>query len=607
MGWLASLGVAAVTGVTTMLAAGFAASLAVGWYRISSFEGQSGYFVVALAFLGLLGGLLVGVVTARMLAGGEPSALRALGLAQLLALGAVVLVSSTARLLADVPPRLDGEELHLAVEFQWPEGAGPAGLPDSAQWFVRLATASGRTVRANREGPLWREDARLENGRWVVPGAVEIFTSRGQRLLDVAPPGVIGSGFIVPLPGRPGRQFREWSEWLPRVTAPDSAPAGGFRYRFRVVPRNQPIRVETFGEFEVATIASHFGRWQMDGAAPTWTAGARFAIRHRGRPVEVEHPSAEQPSPRRVDRFDAVAAVPGPRPALVLRVDDYWQSGTCLLAWEDEAAALRVEPVAPCSGALQGILLSADPGASTAGREAAAPSGHFDRSGFAAAGLYFFHGAVLDTRDLSLRRFSPEHLHRWILQVPPLGSSPDGLSIVGLGHGDSPDQPVLHVLEVDRDSMYVLPIDASRMRYISFDQIDPGWVQYHFAWIRDAQGRDRLVERPDFTPMPWQGSLALDPDGYREYRLMPAREELRSALIELLVAELGAERLPASGSDYLRQVRIGEMLVSLSWNPGGARVGVWVDRGTDSRLVETIAQRFDAALRTGRYDHLFGR
>jgi hypothetical protein len=607
MGWLASLAVAAVTGVTTMLVAGWAATLVVEWYRISSFEGQSGYFVVAMAFLGLLGGLLVGVVTARMLAGDEPGALRALGLAHLLALGPVVLVSGTAWLLADIPPRLDGEELHLAVEFQWPEGTGPAGAPDSAGWFVRLGAASGRTVRASREGPLWREDARLENGRWVVPGAVEIFTRRGRRLLAVTPPEVIGSGFIVPLPGRPGPQFREWSEWLPRVTAPDSAPAGGFRYRFRVVPRNQPIRVETFGEFEVETIASHFGTWRLDGAAPTWMASARFAVRHRGRPVEAEHPSADQSLPRRVDRFDAVAAVPGPRPALVLRVDDYWQSGICLLAREDEAAELRVEPVAPCSGPLQGILLTADPGAPIARRDGAAPSGHFDRSSFAAAGLYFFQGAVLDTRDLSLRRFSPEHLDRWTGQVPPLGGSPDGSSIVGLAEGDSPDQPALHVLDLDRDSAYVLPIDASRMRYISFDRIDGRWVQHHFAWIRDNRGRDRLVERPNFTPMPWQGTLTLDPDGYREYRLAPAREELRSALIDFLVTEFEAERLPEPGSDYLRQVRIGEVVVSLGWDPSGARVSAWLDRGTDRRLVETIAERFDGVLRAGRHDDLFGR
>ena len=37
------------------------------------------------------------------------------------------------------------------------------------------------------------------------------------------------------------------------------------------------------------------------------------------------------------------------------------------------------------------------------------------------------------------------------------------------------------------------------------------------------------------------------------------------------------------------------------------RVGVYMDRGLDSRLVVTIGERFDAALATGRYDSLFVR
>jgi hypothetical protein len=51
-----------------MLAAGYVANLAAGWYRVSSFEGASGYFVVGLALLGLPGGMIVGIVTARMVA-----------------------------------------------------------------------------------------------------------------------------------------------------------------------------------------------------------------------------------------------------------------------------------------------------------------------------------------------------------------------------------------------------------------------------------------------------------------------------------------------------------------------------------------------------------
>lgn len=38
----------------------------VQWYRISSFEGQSGYFIVGLTLLGAIGGFLVALIAARI-------------------------------------------------------------------------------------------------------------------------------------------------------------------------------------------------------------------------------------------------------------------------------------------------------------------------------------------------------------------------------------------------------------------------------------------------------------------------------------------------------------------------------------------------------------
>ena len=77
MTWLASIAVAILSGLLTMVAAGFVATLAVDWHRISSFEGNSGYFVVGLGLVGLVGGLLVGFVVSRYLG---PGFFKALGL-----------------------------------------------------------------------------------------------------------------------------------------------------------------------------------------------------------------------------------------------------------------------------------------------------------------------------------------------------------------------------------------------------------------------------------------------------------------------------------------------------------------------------------------------
>ena len=46
MTWIASLAIALLTGLVSLIAGGVVAQWCVGWYRISSFEGGSGYFVV---------------------------------------------------------------------------------------------------------------------------------------------------------------------------------------------------------------------------------------------------------------------------------------------------------------------------------------------------------------------------------------------------------------------------------------------------------------------------------------------------------------------------------------------------------------------------------
>src|SRR5512138_176683 len=59
MSWLASLAIALATAAGGLVLGGYLASLAVGWYRVSSFEGGSGYFVVVFALLGFGVGLVV--------------------------------------------------------------------------------------------------------------------------------------------------------------------------------------------------------------------------------------------------------------------------------------------------------------------------------------------------------------------------------------------------------------------------------------------------------------------------------------------------------------------------------------------------------------------
>ena len=127
------------------------------------------------------------------------------------------------------------------------------------------------TVRASETGPLWMQDARLVEGRWVVPGAVSVFTGRGKRALMVSTnedDPTANEGFLVPLPARPSARDLEWSEWLPRAR-PGTAPINKLTYRFRVRRSSQPVRTEVIGDWEIGTAASSFYRQAVNGVTVT--------------------------------------------------------------------------------------------------------------------------------------------------------------------------------------------------------------------------------------------------------------------------------------------------------------------------------------------------
>jgi hypothetical protein len=113
MGWTASLFAAALAGVTSLLLAGWVANAAVSWYSISSFEGKAGCFVVFVALGGLVGGVVIGLIASRFIAASaSPGFLKALGLSRAAVIG---VIGGYYRLMAHVPPRLDGQTLRLRL------------------------------------------------------------------------------------------------------------------------------------------------------------------------------------------------------------------------------------------------------------------------------------------------------------------------------------------------------------------------------------------------------------------------------------------------------------------------------------------------------------
>lgn len=276
MNWLTSFLAALISGVAGLFLAGVIANACVSWHHISSREGAAGYYVVFLAIGGGIAGLIIGFIAARIVAAQFGSGFgKELGGA----LGVVLLLAGVsallARVFADVPPRIDGRDLNLEVEFRFPSTL-PAERSPTAQgeWRFRLAALSGQTQRTYRDGKVRTDAARFENGRWVVPVEGYVFTERGRRVISLQRDGKDEGGFLLALPARPGREYLEWSDWLPRQQAGGQPwPADKLSYRYRVqktVPPAPPQSEVEWKAEQAAAEDAQFVAIPADAPVQTW-------------------------------------------------------------------------------------------------------------------------------------------------------------------------------------------------------------------------------------------------------------------------------------------------------------------------------------------------
>jgi hypothetical protein len=280
MSWPLSILVALLTAALATVASGLVMIACVGWYRISGFEGKSGYAVGAAAILGGVAGLIIGLLTSRMIAlpGGE-GFLKGLGISCAIVLVVAGTTAWIARKLADVPPTIDGQELMLEVELMLPVDVKtkPGG---SGETYLEFGSVVNHVQRASRRGELRTPEARLEGGRWIVPGSVALFTERGMRTLGFQIDGAPVLGFMVPLPARPTHADEAWSEWGPRPPAPnppwpDSKPS----YRFRVQRIEPPPPGPTQEEVDAAEAAQEqatFAAIAPDAPITVWLPYTRY-------------------------------------------------------------------------------------------------------------------------------------------------------------------------------------------------------------------------------------------------------------------------------------------------------------------------------------------
>ena len=590
MRWIASFGIALLTSIAAMFGAGTVAGLAVDWYNVSSFEGGAGFFVVGMALVGLIAGFLIGLVVSRIEASrAQPRFIKALGMSAGAVAVLLVVIGGAAWILADIPPQIDGEELFLLTEIRWPAKGAPAPNALAAP-YIRLGALSGSVARKIESGPLFVDDARQEEGRWIVPGALPIFTRRGERLLEFGAADKSIAGFIVPLPRYPGEAQRRWSGWLPSPRAGEPATPDQFTYRFKVIRRSEPLRTERIGPFEVDTVGYYF---YNSSESERLALHATFRVRHSGQSVPA------------VTKAETVAVVGGPKPALFVTIAEPHSDRPCALLI-DEGGSLRVQQVSGCGTPVSERLLTSDQARFKAASAHRRLPGWVDRVSFAEPGLFQLDAAVIDTRTLTTAEFLFPSESGPNTAIPPLGLSPDEGSFVWLARG-SDEEPRLGVTDWRGSRSYLLPIDRRRMRYNTPLSLDPDWVAHHFEWQRRPDGIDILVERSNFVPLPYRGDLALGKPGeYQSYTLQPGGEALRGAVVDILVRDLGGERLPEDSSDFRRRVRIRGKTVSVAVLGSPSYVHVTFDStDSDPQVMSAIAEKVDAALASGQYDALF--
>lgn len=341
-----------------------------------------------------------------------------------------------------------------------------------------------------------------------------------------------------------------------------------------------------------------------------------FSVRHQGKPVVVQH------GPRRTDRFWAVLRLAGaPQPALLLATTDVH-----LLTLEGGAPVVRHLDPEPTTGSASLQWLDSHGGQP-------GPVLQFGIRRTAAAETLLEGGrwllgrrSVLDVQTLQLMPWSG-----WLerssdsspqpqagLNVsgrPALAFAPQRTAFVALGSDDA-NQPGLLVVDFVHNRRQAVPIDTAATRLREPADATPAWLEHHYAWVRDANGQERLQPRPKPAPWPWQGRVIPFGGEFVEYRIGPMGAAGLAAMRQWLDQAF-------AGGTWVADPTLSSAPQPTVWQPPGSSVRIRVVQGdghvtvyqatalTENRSaegrawVERIGQAWDAELRSGRHEALF--
>ena len=196
-------------------------------------------------------------------------------------------------------------------------------------------------------------------------------------------------------------------------------------------------------------------------------------------------------------------------------------------------------------------------------------------------GLYRLGHVVVDARRLTATDFKTPDAVSVVSSVPPLAVSPDERRFAWFAYaGGSDETPALVVTNWQTSQSELLPMDPDRMRFPEPDVLDPAWVAHHFEWVPADDGQLHLRERASFVPLPFRGTVTLGAAGaYQGYSLTPGSEELRTALVSVLVDGMKGERLPDELNGYQQRVRVRNTELSVTVGESPSYVSVYTLAG----------------------------
>jgi MFS family permease len=223
----------------------FIATLCVRWYHIPSMEGQSGYYTIFLGLLGIVGGLLAGLIAARVGHAYWTDAWYAQFASAAGAIIALLLLTLAITYLgADHERERGGRGLVIAWELRIPVtrdqlGAinkPPAEWPDD-ELKLQLVSVVRRNPRGSAMAMFDRAAFRQEGGFWILPARVPLFTSKGEFCVNLTLGGR-DDGFWPPFGPAPELTYADWSGWSATNKSQGKPEAEATMYRFRFEKTN---------------------------------------------------------------------------------------------------------------------------------------------------------------------------------------------------------------------------------------------------------------------------------------------------------------------------------------------------------------------------------